>query len=171
MPGLCHRVVGVVSGCFVRTGILETCFYLVAVKQCSTRLGVCAEELRVRRLLRSEALGLASCATWEGAGRRATCGSGASCRVTHNPNIKNNLDRRERTSLESVLSKLREVETRRIASMIHRPHLWLPRVAMRTLLVKEMSADWSAMRSCVLDTPRRLLDVRSETESDDAECG
>ena len=32
----------------------------------------------------------------------------------------------------------------------------------------EMSADWSAMRSCVLDTPRRLLDVRSETESDDA---
>ena len=34
----------------------------------------------------------------------------------------------------------------------------------------EMSADWSAMRSCVLDTLRRLLDVRSETESDDAEC-
>ena len=34
----------------------------------------------------------------------------------------------------------------------------------------EMSADWSAMRSCVLDTPRRLLDVFSETESDDAEC-
>ena len=37
--------------------------------------------------------------------------------------------------------------------------------------VDEMSADWSAMRSCVLNTPRRLLDVRSETESDDAECG
>ena len=35
----------------------------------------------------------------------------------------------------------------------------------------EVSADWSAMRSCVLDTPRRLLNVRSETESDDAECG
>ena len=34
--------------------------------------------------------------------------------------------------------------------------------------VDEMSADWSAMRSCVLNTPRRLLDVRSE--SDDAEC-
>ena len=37
--------------------------------------------------------------------------------------------------------------------------------------VDEMSADWSAMRSYVLNTPRRLLDVRSETESDDAECG
>ena len=35
----------------------------------------------------------------------------------------------------------------------------------------EMSVDWSAMGSCLLDTPRRLLDVRSETESDDAECG
>ena len=37
--------------------------------------------------------------------------------------------------------------------------------------VDEMSAGWSAMRSCVLNTPRRLLDVRSEAESDDAECG
>ena len=36
--------------------------------------------------------------------------------------------------------------------------------------LREMSADWSAMRSCVLEAPRRLLDVRSETESDDAVC-
>ena len=34
----------------------------------------------------------------------------------------------------------------------------------------EMSAEWSAMRNCVLDTPRRLLDVHTDTETEDAEC-